>query len=560
MSDKFNPDHGHGRSLPALALTRAGGNSKPAHASIYLLADHLDTVLAACEDIAEARLTWNRARRAGPDQIATEKHNARNDIEQIRKLENTVIMRVLKSRERAEEVSRVDKRFRQLARLYIAGTAVLVDAVEDCNDCTDSDFATADSIPAYLRTRGLIDPEAPAPAIGEDLPVGEDFLIAKRIAAGPLMDLAAALLDSLELHYDLFLDEDELALPPQINRFDTGDAADEINPPETKSDDSNLGAVIEDVREEAAKDAPESIDPEIWTRLSAPNTTTPDAADQDDSENDLPPELAAMDADRADDVVQEGKAHDLWTRLATAAMAKISARGETTEDPTADADTPETDDATAEHQADGHADATDKTPETSAIEAADTEASEDEIPTEIVGLDSSSQKEDAADASPSAEGNDETTDDGGDSAAQPDGDATGTSSDTVKPIAAMDTDEDESRTGDTDDSGSDASDVQLVISAANDDDSAAASDDPDPSSSAPADNSEDNAEPDVAAKDTENDADAAGENEGSASDDDDQAESVAAAQDKDDDPQPDGDPPGRKKSKSLLRRLSLVRS
>ena len=91
MSDKINPDRSAGRTLPALALTRAGGNTKPAPASVYLLADHLDTVLAAAEDIVNARLTWNSARRADQLKISQEKHSFRDDIEEIRKLENTII-------------------------------------------------------------------------------------------------------------------------------------------------------------------------------------------------------------------------------------------------------------------------------------------------------------------------------------------------------------------------------------------------------------------------------------------------------------------------------------
>ncbi len=279
MSDKTNPERGAGLTLPALALTRAGGNTKPAPASVYLLADHLDTVLAAAEDIVNARLTWNSARRAGQLKISEEKHGFRDDIEEIRKLENTIIIRVLKSRERAEDVARDDKRFRQLAKLYIAGTAVLLDAVEECGDSTDIDFATADTIPAYLRSRGLVDPDAPAPVIGENLEVGEDFLIAKRIAAGPLMDLGAALLDALELHYDLFLDENELAMAPQINRFEDDpaheahDSAVEGRVSEHK--DPELEAAIGKVRDDASNQPDTSMQPDIWSKMSSAGSAVP---------------------------------------------------------------------------------------------------------------------------------------------------------------------------------------------------------------------------------------------------------------------------------------------
>lgn len=277
MSDKFNPNQSQTRKTPSLPLTRLGGNAKPAHASIYLLADHLDAVLAASEDIVTAHLTWNRGRRAGDVELTNDSTEIRDAIEHIRKLENLVIMRVLKSRERAEEVARVDKRFRQLAKLYTAGTAVLVDAVAECSDSTEIDFATADTVAAYMRSRGLIDPEAPAPAIGEDVPVGEEFLIAKRIAAGPLMDLSATLLDALELHYDLFLDDNEMALPPQVNRFDDTAAS------ETADDPDPLAEAISQIREEAATDHPDD-NPEIWARLAAgavSNTSVDQVTDAD---------------------------------------------------------------------------------------------------------------------------------------------------------------------------------------------------------------------------------------------------------------------------------------
>jgi len=325
MSDKINPDRSAGRTLPALALTRAGGNTKPAPASVYLLADHLDTVLAAAEDIVNARLTWNSARRADQLKISQEKHSFRDDIEEIRKLENTIIIRVLTSRERAEDVARDDKRFRQLAKLYVAGTAVLLDAVQECGDSTDSDFATADAIPAYLRSRGLVDPEAPAPAIGENLQVGEDFLIAKRIAAGPLMDLAAALLDALEMHYDLFLDENELAMAPQINRFEDDAVSTAHDGGLALPKDAELEAAIEDVREDASQQDSASKQPnDVWSKMStagsvlAPVVSPPapeplvvvskTQAVEDVAEDDIVTEIivstksaASQDADAVDD-------------------------------------------------------------------------------------------------------------------------------------------------------------------------------------------------------------------------------------------------------------------
>lgn len=337
MSDKFNPDHFKGRSLPTLPLTRAGGNDKPAPASVYLLADHLDTVLAAGEDIMSARLTWNRTYRGTTLDIAADKHSVRDDIENIRKLENTIIMRVLKSRERAEDVARNDKRFRALAKLYTAGTAVLADAANECGDSTEIDFATADTVSSYLRSRGLIDPEAPALAADGDIEIGEDFLIAKRIAAGSLMDLAATLLDALELHYDLFLDEDELAMTPQVDRFEDLDATEEAT--------------------ESASNAPAPVNDELQAAI---NEVRQDTADP----------------------------KDLWTRLSAAAAASIAARNkqdEATEETTSDLET--LSEATS-----AGADSSDE--QTGKDEAPSEPVSEDDVPTEIMAMSSSSSDAD----------------------------------------------------------------------------------------------------------------------------------------------------------------------
>lgn len=354
MSNEFNPGPGKVRQEPALALTRSAGHPKPAHASVYLLADHLDTVLAACEDISNAHLTWNSARQAGSLEVAAEKHDTRDAIEEIRKLENTVIMRVLKSRERAEEVARADKRFRQLAKLYVAGTAVLIDAVEDCGDSTDADFAAGDSIPAYLRSRGLVDPEAPAPAIGEDLSVGEDFLIAKRIATGPLMDLAAALLDALELHYDLFLDDDELSMPPQVDRADAIDDRDDSTSVDAGPAD-DLSAAIDDVRQEAARQR-DDLTADLWSRLdrggiAADSVSAPLSAAHDDDED--------IDTDTTE---RPSRFSGHWKDLRAKAVSAMSVSAPLNDD---------ADDDTA---------AQDTAPEST---------SEDDVPTEITALTSS---------------------------------------------------------------------------------------------------------------------------------------------------------------------------
>nr|MCH9765503.1 hypothetical protein [Alphaproteobacteria bacterium] len=340
MTDKFDSTKSSGRGAPVLALTRPSSRESQAPAPVYLLADHLDTVLAACEDIANARLVWNRARRADADEVALEKHGVRDDIEDIRKLENTIIMRVLKSRERAEDVARADKRFRSLAKLYVAGTAVLVDAVEECGDTTEADFATADNIPSYLRSRGLIAADTPAPPVGDAFDAGEDFLIAKRIAVGPLMDLAATLLDALELHYDLFLDEDEMALPPLINRHDM--YVPESYPVAVSQDEEqilheaagdDLGDAISEVRilAETAPDTSAEPAPEVWAKLST--TTLPI----------VPHEPPPEETDATDEASP--------VELTSSSEEEVSSEAEPTEDASVGAATVETDTTPIEEDA-----------------------------------------------------------------------------------------------------------------------------------------------------------------------------------------------------------------
>lgn len=295
IKDKFPftlPDAGKAPSASpvVLPISSARSGDKLAPAPVYLLAEHLDSVLAAGEDLAKARIIWDMSGRDGVADALQHRVDVRSEIETIRTLENVIIARVLTSRQRVLEVMRSDKLFEALGKLYVAGTAVLVDVAEECGDCTNLDFDTADGIPAYLRSRGLVAEDAPAPSDGDTLEVTEKFLIAKRIAIGPLMDLAATFLDSLETHYDLFLDEDELPMPPLVDR-DAATAAEKtpthdhglgtISDRDTGSDDSTalFASQLADVRE--ALNAPQSA-----TGLGeADDAATDGAATEDEAEH-----------------------------------------------------------------------------------------------------------------------------------------------------------------------------------------------------------------------------------------------------------------------------------
>jgi len=180
-----------------------------APASVYLLADNLDAALAAGEDLQASEITWNAASGEGDEEIAAARQAQREALSQIRSLEMILVARVLKSRERAEELGRRDPRFKDIAKLYNAGTALLIEASGEFGDPTVHNFQTGDAQIAYLRTRGLIAEDAAAPIEGATLFIDDSFLVARRSRLGVLLDLVAMFLDTLETHFDLFLVEPE---------------------------------------------------------------------------------------------------------------------------------------------------------------------------------------------------------------------------------------------------------------------------------------------------------------------------------------------------------------
>ena len=174
--------------------------------SVYLLAEHLDGALAAGEDLVTQGSDW-RALAEDPGHAADFAEDQRAIAEQVRGIELMLVARIIKARGHAQILAEVDDRFSAIAKLFISGTAILIDAVAECGDATDTDFETGDSLIAYVRSRGLIAPDAAFVTQPQSLTIDDSFLVAKRIALGPLLDMSAAFLDALETHYELFLEE-----------------------------------------------------------------------------------------------------------------------------------------------------------------------------------------------------------------------------------------------------------------------------------------------------------------------------------------------------------------
>lgn len=190
-----------------MKAVKLAGNIK--NATAYLLADHLDAMLAAGEDLLKVhRVVFAEVQRPRPQDVRDLVEMQRRWLDAVRTLEMTLTLRGLQARERAEELRRSDDRLDAIAGLFIGGTASLADAAGELGNWTETDFQTGDEIAEYLRSRGLLAPDSAGVVSVDQLAITAEFRLARRIELGPLLDLTAAFLDALELFYELYDDED----------------------------------------------------------------------------------------------------------------------------------------------------------------------------------------------------------------------------------------------------------------------------------------------------------------------------------------------------------------
>lgn len=187
------------------------GNIPP---EAYQLADHLDAALAAAEDLIEAGRQWVPATADAGYELVAQMAAERQVIERVRMFETVLIGRVLKARKRSQELARTAGDLAGMTRLFVGGTAPLLDAVEELGDSTRADFETGNCHIAYLRQRGVIAADAADLPEDRTITFGDGgFLVAGRITLAPLTELIVAFLDALDLHYDLYPDEPDGAVP-----------------------------------------------------------------------------------------------------------------------------------------------------------------------------------------------------------------------------------------------------------------------------------------------------------------------------------------------------------
>ncbi len=182
-------------------------NSKSAliDGRVYLLADHLDAILAAGEDLGKLKVS----RHLASDHATHETTNSINAfVARARELEIAAMGRIKQARDHtaalSRELTRQDHRFAILSNLFTAATAVVIEAIDsECNSDQHAFEHGFDPL-VYLRKRGLIGSEVGCLAVVEAIEIDEKFLIAGQIELGPLLDMCARFLDVLDDHFDLF--------------------------------------------------------------------------------------------------------------------------------------------------------------------------------------------------------------------------------------------------------------------------------------------------------------------------------------------------------------------
>ena len=199
---------------------------------VLLLADHLDAILAAGEDIVKLEVDIEGARRSDGAEAPWDRFA--DLVSKARLFELTIVSRALQARLRARDTARVLGRdghvFAPVLELFASGTAVLEDATAELAQRGEADFDAGLDPLVYLRTRGVIPADAGTLVAMTKLAIGESFMVARRIELGGLLDMVAALLDALDAAYGLFEEETRHHLSDMTLPFGNGDTS-----PDTKS-------------------------------------------------------------------------------------------------------------------------------------------------------------------------------------------------------------------------------------------------------------------------------------------------------------------------------------
>lgn len=205
-----------------------------------LLADHLDAALAIGEELLASTLpARSDLDEQDPDQapVAIEMFVGR-----LMQLEAAFVLRVLRARRLVTEIGRTDPALKAAIGLFRAQTDLLQELIVKSAAEADGQLARAGDSHAYLRSRGLIAPEAAAPSPFESIAVGEGFRIGGIAAVGHVLDFVASLLDLLDARYGLYSPDAEDEETADHGAADQGPSEEETHA--SKSEERVVGAVL----------------------------------------------------------------------------------------------------------------------------------------------------------------------------------------------------------------------------------------------------------------------------------------------------------------------------
>lgn len=170
--------------------------------NVTLLADHLDAALAAGEDLMASTL----AARSDLDEVDAEAAPEALDdfVRSLMKLESALLLRMLQARRLAVELGRIDGTLKSAGALFKAQTDVLEELILQAGRTGATKLTRPGDGHAYLRSRGLIAPEAAAPSPFECVAVSEMFRIGGVAPLGLMLDLVSSLLDLLDARFGLY--------------------------------------------------------------------------------------------------------------------------------------------------------------------------------------------------------------------------------------------------------------------------------------------------------------------------------------------------------------------
>lgn len=206
---------------------------------VYLVADHLDAALAAGEDLVAAGETWQPGDCCDPSVAGAQRWT----LSRVMTYEMALITRIVQAREHVTELAGEAQQFRPLAQLFVSATRDLYEALDAIGDTAANDFDTGDGRTAYLRSRGLIDADAPGIGDFASLSTDDTFLVAGQVPLGVVLDLVSEFFEAMEGQFELYPEEPDL---------EAGEAAGELFAAmDQEASGPAAGSVSEEAREPA---------------------------------------------------------------------------------------------------------------------------------------------------------------------------------------------------------------------------------------------------------------------------------------------------------------------